>query len=250
MNPKRDFPDSRTLLLLVLVLTTLAITFNHPLWLLGLLLLCISVMSIWQISLLRLVKRLKRLGGLIGILVIIHSVTYKTGVPLLVLGERVLVTSGGLLGALSVLLRIAVILAAALLLTLRDSQQLVTALVQMKVPHELAYMILLGIRFIPVLGEEFQDALTAIQLRGVDLKKIKAADKLRIYTAILMPVVAGALLKARRIATAMEARAYRAKPARTWLEWPRLSRADWQLIIASVVLGLGCYWFYVRGGIL
>ncbi|HCX78655.1 MAG TPA: energy-coupling factor transporter transmembrane protein EcfT, partial [Firmicutes bacterium] len=77
-----------------------------------------------------------------------------------------LLSAGGLLAALAALLRITVILAAVLLLTLKDYQQMVTGLAQIRVPYELAYMVLLAVRFIPVLMEEFRNSLVAIELRG------------------------------------------------------------------------------------
>ena len=81
--------------------------------------------------------------------------------------------------------------------------------------------------------------------RGVDLDKVPLGRKIRIYSYILMPAVAGALIQARRVAVAMEARAFRARPRRTWLEWPRLHRRDWLLMAAAVAATaavLALYW--------
>src|SRR5690606_37093318 len=98
---------------------------------------------------------------------------------------HVLLSSGGVQAAAAAVLRIAVILAAAMFLSRRNYQELVTALVQLRVPYELAYMVLLGVRFIPVFMEEFRTALTAIQLRGVDLDKVPLGRKICIYSYIL-----------------------------------------------------------------
>ena len=106
-------------------------------------------------------------------------------------------------------------------------------------------MVLLAVRFIPVFMDEFRQSLLAIQLRGVDLGQIPLAEKVRVYSYILMPAVAGAIIRARRIATAMEARAFRAKKKRTWLEWPRLSAGDWLILVGAVLGGAVCatiYW--------
>lgn len=240
------FPDARTLIVIVLLITTLAIALTDPVWLTGLLGITVIALASARVSLIRLFKRLKRYRWLFIILALVQSLTHPAGQVYLAWQDYVLLSAGGLLAALSVILRVTIILAAALLLTIRDYQELVTGLVQMKVPYELAYMVLLGIRFIPVLSEEFRNSLTAIELRGIDLKRITLADKIRVYSYILMPTVAGALIRARRIAIAMEARAFRAKPRRTWLEWPRLSPADWLLIVLAFASGAGV-WIVQKG---
>ncbi len=239
------FPDARTLLTIVVIITTLAIAINDPLWLGGLLAVTLGALLAFGISPQRLTGRLRRYRWLFFILALAQSLTNPGGHIYLEWRGFVLLSSGGLLLALAVMLRIVIILTTALLFTLRNYHELVTGLVQLGVPYELAYMVLLGVRFIPVLMDEFRASLLAIELRGIDLQKIPLADKVRVYSYILMPAVAGAVIRARRIATAMDARAFRAADKRTWLEWPGLSRADW-LVMAAAVLGGGLcaiiYW--------
>ncbi len=238
-------PDSRVLIMLVFSLSAMAIAFTDIFWLSGLLLVSLLALAATRISLWRLVRRLRRFRWLFFILAVIQSLTHPGGQVFLQWGETVLVSSHGLLAAVSVMLRITIILAVVLLFTLRDSQQLVVGLVQMKVPYPLAYMVLLEIRFIPVLGEDFTDALLAIQLRGIDMKAIPLGARFRLYTNILLPVVAGALIRARRIATAMDARAFRAYTRRTWLDWPRLTPGDWVLLGGSVAgTAIACVFYY------
>ncbi len=249
MSKVSESPDSRVLIVLVFSLTAMAVAFTDIFWLAGLLMVTMATLVFARISLWRLLRRMRRFRWLFFILAVIQSLTHPGGRIFLQLGETVLISSDGLLAAASVMLRIVVILAAVLLFTLRDSQQLVVGLVQMKVPYPLAYMVLLAIRFIPVLGEDFNDALLAIQLRGIDLKAIPLRARFRLYTNILLPVVAGALIRARRIATAMDARAFRAYPRRTWLDWPSLSAVDWCLLVVSIVgTAVACGFYY--GGVI
>lgn len=241
------FPDARTLIVLVLLLTTLAIAINSLLGLSILLAVSLAVLLVARIPLPSLLRRMQRYRWLFFILAVVQSVTNPSGQVYLAWRGCALLSAGGLLSALLVLVRITIIMAAALLLTRKDYQQLVTGLVQMKVPYELAYMVLLGIRFIPVLMDEFRNSLTAIQLRGVDLHRIPLGEKIKVYYYILMPTVAGALIRARRIATAMEARAFRARKARTWLEWPVFTGLDWLIVFAALAGGAGLLWIAYRG---
>ena len=249
MSTVSESPDSRVLVIFVFSLTAIAVAFTDVFWLVGLLMVALAALVLAGISLWRLWRRMRRFRWLFFIMAVIQSVTHPGGQVFFQLGETVLISSDGLLAAASVMLRIIVILAAVLLFTLRNSQQLVVGLVQLKVPYQLAYMVLLAIRFIPVLGEDFTDALQAIQLRGIDLKAIPVRARFRLYTNILLPVVAGALIRARRIATAMDARAFRAYPRRTWLDWPRLSVMDWCLLVVSIVgTAVACGFYY--GGVI
>lgn len=240
----RRFPDARTLLAVVVVVTSLAIALKDPLWLGGVLVVTLGVLLAFRVSPLRLLRRLRRYRWLFLILILAQSLTNSTGQIYLQWQGFVLLSSGGLLAALAAMLRIIIILAAALLLSLRNYQEVVTALAQLKVPYELAYMVLLGVRFIPVFMEEFRQAMNTIQLRGIELEKVPLRGKLRIYSYILMPAVAGAVIRARRIAIAMDARAFRAKERRTWLDWPRLGRGDWLLMAATAVAGVVCWTIY------
>lgn len=244
---RADFPDIRSLLILVLVLTTLAILLNSPLFLAALLLATIVALLAAGLPLAQLGKILWRYRWLFFILALVQSLTEGSGQILWQGWGYVLISTGGLTAALAALLRIAVILAAVQLLSLRDYQQLVRGLAQMGAPYELAFMVLLAVRFIPVLAEEFRNSLVAIQLRGVDLRAIPFREKVRVYSSILMPTTAGALIRSQRIAVAMEARAFRAYPKRTWLEWPRLGAGDWALIALALGVGTGVTWLKIRG---
>lgn len=244
---EKGFPDVRTLFALVLVITSLAIAINDLLWLTALMALTLAALLAAKIPMSRLGKRLWRYRWLFLILALAQSLTNGSGRVLLEWQRYVLLSTGGLLAALTALLRIAVILAAALLLTLKDYQQMATGLAQMHVPYELAFMVLLAVRFIPVLMEEFRNSLVAIQLRGVDLKAIPLGEKIKVYSYILMPTTAGALIRSRRIAIAMEARAFRAYPRRTWLEWPELAGWDWTIIVLTLGAGAGIMLLKFKG---
>ncbi|HQD20073.1 MAG TPA: energy-coupling factor transporter transmembrane component T [Bacillota bacterium] len=247
MKDRQDFPDVRTLLAVVLAITSLAIAINDSRWLLLLLAITLACLLAAGVSLKLLLRRLRRYRWLFFFIALAQSLTNSPGRALLAWRGYVLLSTGGLLGAAAALLRIAIILAAVGLLSLKDYQQMVTGLTQMGVPYEFAFMVLLAVRFIPVLMVEFRDSLAAIELRGVDLKAIPLKDKLRVYSYLLMPTTAGALIRSRRIAIAMEARAFRAYPRRTWLEWPRLTPWDWLIIVLALGGTAGVLYLKIRG---
>lgn len=247
MKSRPDFPDVRTLFAVVLTITSLAIAINDSLWLLLLLAITLAALIAARVPLRLLLNRLKRYSWLFVIIALAQSLSNGSGRVILAWQGYVLLSTGGVLGAAAALLRITVILAAVGLLSLKDYQQMVTGLAQVGIPYELAFMVLLAVRFIPVLIADFRDSLAAIELRGVDIKTIPLGDKLKIYSYLLMPTTAGALIRSRRIAIAMEARAFRAYPRRTWLEWPGLSLWDWLIIVLALGGGAGVLYLKIRG---
>ena len=110
-----------------------------------------------------------------------------------------------------------IVIAAAVVMTTANSRDIIQGLIQWKVPYELAFMVTIAIRFLPLLQEEATDTLTALQLRGVNLKKIPILKRLRTYSYLLMPLLTSVLIKARDLSVAMEMRAFRAYPQRTSL---------------------------------
>lgn len=129
-----SFPDARTLLVVVLIITSLAIAMDDPLWLAGLLISTLAILLWLGVSPRRLGGRLRRYRWLFLILALVQSLTNPAGQIYLEWRDYVLLSSGGLLAALAVLLRLATILAAALALTIRNYQELTIALVQLGVP--------------------------------------------------------------------------------------------------------------------
>ncbi len=238
--------DPRTRLAVVGVVSTLAILIRDWRWLLALTLLTLAGLALAGAEPGLLLRRARRLGPLLISLLLIQSVFTRQGQPLLSVGGFTLLTDQGAALSASVVLRLAVISLSAIFLLGSEPMELVLGLVKLRVPDEVAFMVLLAIRFLPVLQTEVQDTLIAVQLRGVDLTRIPAGAKLRLYTGFFLPVVAGTLTRARQTALAMEARAFRAYPKRTYVDDLSLSGRDWVTIIAALAGGLAYYIWYRR----
>lgn len=246
MNLAQRF-DPRTKIILVVVISTLSVVITDPLWLFGLFALSLALLCLSGMRLLEVFSRLRRFLFLFAALLVIQSIFTSTGEPLITIGEITLVTTGGVLRGTAVVLRMLTVISSALLLLSSQPMDLVLGLIRLRVPYEIAYMVLLAIRFLPVLGEEVKDALTAIQLRGVNINKIPLGRKVRVYTYIFMPVVVSALMKARQTAMVMEARAFRAYPRRTYLDELILKPADYAVMTAALLAGAGLCSIYFLG---
>ncbi len=229
--PGRRIPDPRTMLLMAACLSTLGVLIEET-WLLF----CVFVFTLLLSAILRvrLMFITKRLRGLISIIIFValmESAFRAEGRPILALGTLTVLTEGGLLHGADTLLRMGTVIASASIFTLTTSRQMIQGLIQLKIPYVFAFMASVALRFLPVFTEEFRDTLTAIQLRGVNLKKIPFKDKLKIYGCILAPVAYGAVDKAQKLSYAMELRAFRAYPKRTSRFLLKYGAADYVLLI-------------------
>ena len=78
--------------------------------------------------------------------------------------------------------------------------------------------------------------ITAIQLRGLDFEKVPTGKKIRIYSYLIMPMIASVIGKAQDLAIAVEMRGFRAFPYRTSFRMLRFAPKDYILMITAGVL--------------
>lgn len=238
--------DPRTKLVMVLCITTLAVIYNTPGVLFLLLVGTIGLLFLFRIDLKRVVGYLKPYFSLLLILFVAQVIFTPGGEVLLSAGPvRLLGTRGLMLGA-SVVLRLFVVIAAAILLTTTNSRDFISGMVQWKVPYEIAFMVSVTIRFLPIFRDEFVNVITAVQLRGVELKQVPWGRKIDLFRRLFFPVVYGAILKAQQLSVAMEARGFRAYPQRTYLRQLCLTRLDYCLMLIFPSLTLLLIGIYIR----
>lgn len=240
--------DPRAKIVIVLIASTLAILINDVYFLLGLLVLTLAALIAFGVKPIAVYPKVRRFVPLFLALILLQSIFSPSGPPLIVVRGITVITTGGIITGISVILRMFVVIACAMILTTSPPLDIIMALVKFRIPYEIAFMVLLGIRFLPILTGEFRDALTAIQLRGVRIDRIPAGQRLRIYSYILMPVVAGAVLRAKKVATSMEARAFRAYPKRTYMHDLAITGKDYAVMFSAVALGVSYYIAYIVWG--
>ena len=134
--------------------------------------------------------------------------------------------------------RLLIVIMSALILLTGQMRDYLLALVQMKMPYELAYMVILGFHFFPLLRQEAMDVYHSIQLRGYELKKAPIKEKLGAYKRMCIPIMSGALSRAQDTAIAMEARGFRMYKQRTYMRKLTLKKKDKFLIILFPVLAV------------
>ncbi|WP_353892853.1 energy-coupling factor transporter transmembrane component T [Proteinivorax hydrogeniformans] len=219
--------DPRTKLIMVMCISSMAVLFNDALWLLCVLCVAVMMSVLFKSGSLMIFWKLKRFAWIFVFMIFIQSIFTDGGEGLVTLGNLTIVSTVGLANSASIFLRISIIITSATVMTTSNSRDIVQGLYQWKIPYELAFMVSVAIRFLPMLKEEVIDMMTAIQLRGINLKKIPKGTKIKIYSYLIMPMIASVILKAKELAIAVEMRGLRACSNRTSYRQLKLGYRDY-----------------------
>lgn len=106
---------------------------------------------------------------------------------------------------------------------------------QMKLSPKLAYGIMVGYQFLPVMKDEFIQIQQAHRLRGADAEK-HWWQRMLGMRRVIIPMLAGAVRKAERSAFAMEARGFTGEVRTDFYRPVRIARVDF--VMAGVFLAL------------
>ena len=190
------------------------------------------------------------LSGLKPILILILitavlNLLYNRGETVLLRFWRITITLEGVFTALTMALRIVMLIAGTLLLTYTTSplqltdglEQLLNPLKKIHVPvHELSMMMSIALRFIPTLIEETDKIMNAQKARGAEFDTGNLIQKAKAMLPLLVPLFISAFRRADELATAMESRCYHGGEGRTKLKVLTMERRDWITLIVGLLL--------------
>ena len=158
------------------------------------------------------------------------------------------ITEEGIWKAGFMVLRILMLIACTLLLTYTTSPILLTdglenllgPLKKIHVPvHELAMMMSIALRFIPLLIEETDKIMSAQRARGADFESGNLIQRAKALVPLLVPLFISAFRRADELAIAMECRCYHGGEGRTRLRQLKYRRNDAAVILLFLVLTAG-----------
>lgn len=135
-----------------------------------------------------------------------------------------------------------------------DATDLILSLIhQCRLHYRLAYGMMVGYRMLPLLQGEYSTIRAAHRIRGVHEREGALATWSRVKR-YSVPLLAGSVRRAGRVALAMDARGFGAFPDRTYRRRPRVVAHDWRFLAGTVAaaalivalsLGLGLLRFGV-----
>jgi len=143
------------------------------------------------------------------------------------------VTAENVMLAATLALRVLAFTAVSLLFTLTtDPKRFIYSLMQQgKLSPKIAYSVFVGFRFFPILKHELMQLYETHALRGIRLET--RLDHIRHAPKLIIPLLAGAIRQAERIAFSMEARGFTGEPRATYEVVP-VTRSDF--LMASLLL--------------
>ena len=122
--------------------------------------------------------------------------------------------------------------------------QILRPLRRLRLPvDEFGLMVLIALRFIPVLVQETEQLVKAQASRGADLTTGSPVARVRGVTLLLVPLVQGALRRAQGLAAALESRGYGVTREATLLHEGRMRLADWAVLFGVFALTVAAYVF-------
>ena len=177
----------------------------------------------------------------------ILNVFYGSGDPLVQWGIFK-ITLNGINRAIFVSVRIICLILASSCLTFTTSpteltdaiERLMKPLAKLHFPvHEIAMMMSIALRCIPILLEETDKIMSAQKARGADFETGSLLQRAKALVPILVPLFISAFRRADELATAMECRCYQGGEGRTKLKVLHYARRDYLTLFLGAALVAG-----------
>lgn len=149
---------------------------------------------------------------------------------------KITVTREGCVQALYMIIRLFMLIMGSSLMTLTTTPNNLTDgmerglgfLKVIKVPvHEIAMMMSIALRFIPILVEETDKIMKAQTARGAEFDQGNLLKRAKAMVPLLVPLFISAFRRANDLAMAMEARCYHGGKGRTKMKPLRYQKRDW-----------------------
>lgn len=258
--------DFRTKLVLMTVTTIVAFLWESPV-MGGLLTLSVLVACLWAgVRGTYLTTLLKVMLPLYGLFLIgmgffnvaqVQSLTGHTALtPLLTLpsqwpgiGGAQMTVEGTLYGLNLMFKTLTMILILPLGIFTTDLNNMILALVQLRIPYKVVFVFSSTLRFFPILFDELQAIIQAQRLRGLALEEMGLIKKAKVYVTIAVPLILGALSKSQKIEVVLQSKAFSGSSDRTYLHESALGPSDYSAIALWVALLIVAIWLYIAFGV-
>lgn len=165
----------------------------------------------------------------------IMNMFFTTGTPVADVWLLRHITWQGIISAVQMVLRIVMLIMGTFLMTYTTSpialtdglESLLAPLKKLRFPvHELAMMMSIALRFIPILVEETDKIMKAQMARGADFESGNLIQKAKSMVPLLVPLFISAFRRATDLAMAMEARCYHGGEGRTKMKPLKYAKRD------------------------
>jgi len=235
--------DPRVKIIITIAFIVMLFMVKHPI---GFLLCTLALIASFLVAKIPLKMVLKSIKPILPIVIFtaILNVFFYTGETVLVEWGILRISAQGLYNAVTMALRIVLLIAGSSLLTYTTSpialtdaiERLLSPLKPLHFPaHELAMMMSIALRFIPTLIEETEKIMSAQKARGADLESGNLMQRAKALVPILIPLFISAFRRAEELALAMECRCYNGGEHRTRMRQLKLTVLDGAAMLCIIV---------------
>lgn len=179
---------------------------------------------------------------------VVLQLLFSGGTPVLFQWGGIKVTEPGLINAIYVIVRFVLIVLMSTILTITTPptaiasaiESLLKPLKAIKVPvAELALMLSIALRFVPLLMGETDKIMKAQKARGMSLSTGSLMKRAKAVIPLLVPLFVGALQRALDLANAMEVRGFESAEGRTRYRELSYGRDDTLAFAAIAIFAIG-----------
>lgn len=185
-----------------------------------------------------LVRRLRWLWAAAAIVVVVNAVfaAEQTGRVLIDFGPFY-IGSDALLDGAAIGLRVCVAATAGVLgFATTDPTDLADALTQqLRAPARFTLGALAALRLMPLLAAEWRQITSARRARGLE-GGWNPVRRVRLFASTMFALLVGAIRRAGRLASAMDARGFDSEIPRTYAREQRMHPADWVVIVVALLV--------------
>jgi energy-coupling factor transport system permease protein len=231
--------DPRTKLAALGAVFVLALAFNHPAVLGGLVVLVLLIAQLAQVGWRNMLPFLAGSVWFVVLGVVVWPLYVRSGPPLFNIAEQT-ITVDGLLFGLAMGLRVALMVTAAGVWMMTTSpQKLTVGLLHLGLPYKAGVAMTAAIRFVPLLNAERATIAEAQQARALDLRRGNPFSRAIKSVAIIGPLFIRAIDVAQGLAVAMDARGFGVRDGRTSIVELRLTSVDRVVMFALLAASIG-----------
>lgn len=236
--------DPRTKLLLTVVYIVMVFVSNNFISLFFCLFVGAGVIALSKIPVKTVIKGLKPIFLIVIITSVLQIAYVKTGL-MLVDFWKIQITSGGVLTAIFMALRISLLIVMSTMLTYTTSPtSLTNGLDRIFAPfkkigldfHTVTMIMTIALRFIPTLIEEVDKIMSAQKSRGANFEQGSLMKRAKALIPLFIPLLFNSIRRAYELANAMTCRCYNGGKGKTTMNALKFSGRDYTVILGIAVL--------------
>jgi len=152
-------------------------------------------------------------------------------------------TMGGLLLGITLVLRILIMVITSTIVTYTTPiEDILQLLKKIKIPHQFAFIIATGIRFIPTMQKKSEMIQEAQKARGAEIGTGGIIKNIGSYITVLIPLIVDSLRMSDNLAIAMLNRGFGAMKTTTDLTEIKMRTRDYLICLGEAILIVFAFW--------